>query len=101
MRRTIKVILACFALHVCLFISVSAVTRGATVAEVAEKVKSLKQQEKLDYLAKGAQAEGELVYYGTLPIDEFLPLAKIFMPVIELWHCSITFLRAREFSIAR
>ena len=78
MRRTIKVILASFALHVCLFISVSAVTRGATVAEVAEKVKSLKQQEKLDYLAKGAQAEGELVYYGTLPIDEFLPLAKIF-----------------------
>jgi iron(III) transport system substrate-binding protein len=78
MRRTFKVILACFASHVCLFILATAVARGATVAEVAEKVKSLKQKEKLDYLAKGAQAEGELVYYGTLPIDEFLPLAKVF-----------------------
>jgi hypothetical protein len=101
MRRTIKVILACFALHVCLFILVSTAARGATVAEVAEKVKSLKQKEKLDYLAKGAHAEGELVYYGTLPIDEFLPLARFLTPVIVPWLCSITFLRAREFSIAR
>ena len=78
MRRRIKTILACLALHVCLFMLALAAARGATVAELAEKVKSLKQKEKLDYLAKGAQAEGELVYYGTLPIDEFLPLAKVF-----------------------
>ena len=78
MRRTVIVAIACFALHVCLFILASTTARGATVAEVVEKVKSLKQKEKLDYLAKGAQAEGELVYYGTLPIDEFLPLAKVF-----------------------
>jgi iron(III) transport system substrate-binding protein len=78
MRRTVIVAIACFALHVCLFILTSTRARGATVAEVAEKVKSLKQKEKLDYLAKGAQVEGELVYYGTLPIDEFLPLAKVF-----------------------
>src|SRR5215475_12155770 len=72
------VILGCLTLHICLFILASAAARAATVAEVAEKVKSLKQKEKLDYLAKGAQVEGELVYYGTLPIDEFLPLAKAF-----------------------
>ena len=42
------------------------------------KVKSLKPQERIAYLLKGAQAEGELVYYGTLPIDEFLPLARVF-----------------------
>ena len=51
---------------------------AATIAEVAAKVKSLKPQDRLDYLFKGAQAEGELVYYGTLPIDEFLPLARVF-----------------------
>lgn len=77
-RRTIKVILAWFALHACLFVFASAAARGATIAEVTAKIKSLKQKEKMDYLAKGAQAEGELVYYGTLPIDEFLPLAKVF-----------------------
>ena len=38
----------------------------------------MSQQEKLRYLLKGAQAEGEMVYYGTLPIDEFLPLARVF-----------------------
>jgi iron(III) transport system substrate-binding protein len=51
---------------------------AATVAEVATKIKSLKPQERTSYLLKGAQAEGELVYYGTLPIDEFLPLARVF-----------------------
>jgi hypothetical protein len=33
---------------------------GATIAEVAAKIKSLKQQERINYLFKGAQAEGEL-----------------------------------------
>ncbi len=42
------------------------------------KIRSLKPQERTSYLLKGAQAEGELVYYGTLPIDEFLPLARVF-----------------------
>lgn len=51
---------------------------AATIAEVAAKAKSLKPQERIGYLFKGAQAEGELVYYGTLPIDEFLPLARVF-----------------------
>ena len=51
---------------------------GATMAEVAAKVKALKPQERINYLLKGAQAEGELVYYGTLPINEFLPLARLF-----------------------
>ena len=51
---------------------------AATIAEVAAKIRSLKPQERTGYLLKGAQAEGELVYYGTLPIDEFLPLARVF-----------------------
>lgn len=51
---------------------------AATVAEVAAKVKSLKPAERMSYLLKGAQAEGEMAYYGTLPIDEFLPLARVY-----------------------
>jgi iron(III) transport system substrate-binding protein len=78
MRQAIKVIFACLALQVCLFVLVSAAVCAATIAEIAAKIKSLKQQEKLDYLARGARAEGELVYYGTIPIDEFLPLARVF-----------------------
>jgi len=51
---------------------------AATVAEVAAKIKPLKARERIAYLLKGAQAEGELVYYGTLPIDQFLPLARLY-----------------------
>jgi iron(III) transport system substrate-binding protein len=58
--------------------SLAAPAWATTLAEVAAKVKSLKPQERIGYLFKGAQAEGELVYYGTLPIDEFLPLARVF-----------------------
>jgi iron(III) transport system substrate-binding protein len=78
MHRILKIVLTILTLNLALAMLATTAARGATVAEVAEKVKSLKQKDKLDYLAKGAQAEGELVYYGTLPIDEFLPLAKAF-----------------------
>lgn len=78
MRQTVKVVLACLALQGCLFMLAADAVCAATIAEIAAKVKSLKQQEKLDYLARGARAEGELVYYGTIPIDEFLPLARGF-----------------------
>jgi len=74
----IIIMLAVLILDLALGTLVTISASGVTVAEVAEKVKSLKQKEKLDYLVKGAQAEGELAYYGTVPIDEFLPLAKAF-----------------------
>jgi iron(III) transport system substrate-binding protein len=78
MRRIVKRILECFIALVCFLTLTSWSIYAATVAEVAAKIKSLKPQEKLNYLLKGAQAEGELAYYGTLPIDEFLPLARVF-----------------------
>ena len=78
MRSRVKVILAWFAAAVCGLTIALAPVQGATIAEVTAKIKSLKQQDRLNYLLKGAQAEGELVYYGTLPIDEFLPLARVF-----------------------
>ncbi len=78
MRQIAKVAFACLVLQLSLFTLASDGALAASIAEVAAKIKSLKQQEKLDYLAKGARAEGELVYYGTIPIDEFLPLARAF-----------------------
>ncbi len=60
------------------FLLLAARLHGATVAEVIEKIKPFKAPDRINYLLKGAQAEGELVYYGTLPIDEFLPLARVF-----------------------
>jgi iron(III) transport system substrate-binding protein len=78
MSRIVKFIRGCFAFLVFFLTVVSPSVFAASIAEVAAKVKSLKPQDKLNYLFKGAQAEGELVYYGTLPIDEFLPLARVF-----------------------
>ena len=78
MRSRVKVILAWFAAAVYGLTIALPPVQGATIAEVTAKIKSLKQQDRLNYLLKGAQAEGELVYYGTLPIDEFLPLARVF-----------------------
>ncbi len=59
-------------------VGLSIPAEAATIAEVAAKIKPMSRQEKIRYLLKGAQAEGELVYYGTLPINEFLPLARVF-----------------------
>jgi iron(III) transport system substrate-binding protein len=72
------VFLAWLATAVCGLMVVLSSAQSATIAEVTAKIKSLKHQDRLSYLLKGAQAEGELVYYGTLPIDEFLPLARVF-----------------------
>lgn len=78
MLSRVKVTLAWFTAAVCGLVFALAPVQGATIAEVTAKIKSLKQQDRLNYLLKGAQFEGELVYYGTLPIDEFLPLAQLF-----------------------
>lgn len=78
MCRGIKFIVGWLVASVCFVQTIQVVVQAATVAEVAAKVKSFKAQERIAYLLKGAQAEGELAYYGTLPIDEFLPLARVY-----------------------
>ena len=78
MHRSFKITSGSFALLVVFCILISNPVSGASISEITTKIKPLKQQEKINYLLKGAQAEGELVYYGTLPIDEFLPLARVF-----------------------
>ncbi len=78
MGRTFQVLAGCIGAAVNFFLIVAPPLYSATVAEVSAKLKTLKASERLSYLVKGAQAEGEMIYYGTLPIDEFLPLAQVF-----------------------
>jgi iron(III) transport system substrate-binding protein len=62
---------------------------AATVAEVTSKVSALNAREKRDFLVNGAQKEGELVYYGTILVNEFTELGKAFSaryPFLNLKH---------------
>lgn len=70
---------------------------SATVAEVAAKIKSLKQQERTSFLLRGARAEEELVYYGTLPINESCHSPEYSTSVIVPLFCTITSPRATAF----
>ncbi len=85
-RKTIKTIFM-YAVFVSMFIS--DVVHAATLSEVTAKIGSLNPQEKRDFLVKGAQKEGELVYYGTLLVNEFTTLGKTFnarYPFLNLKH---------------
>jgi iron(III) transport system substrate-binding protein len=62
---------------------------AATIADVTAKISSLNAQEKRDFLIKGAQREAELVYYGTILVNEFTELGKAFnarYPFLKLKH---------------
>jgi iron(III) transport system substrate-binding protein len=65
------------------------IVHSATIAEVTSKVSSLNAQDKREFLVKGAQREGELVYYGTILVNEFTELGKAFnarYPFLKLKH---------------
>lgn len=51
---------------------------AAGLPEIAAKAQSLSPKERMNFLIKGARAEGDMAYYGTMPIDEFLPLGRLF-----------------------
>lgn len=78
MGKIIKVILTCGVTSIFFLMFFSTVLYAASIAEVMAKLTSLNSREKQDFLAKGAQGEAELVYYGTLPVDQFLSLSKLF-----------------------
>jgi iron(III) transport system substrate-binding protein len=72
-----------------LFISIAGRIDAATIAEVTAKVSSLKSQDKENFLVQGSQKEGELVYYGTILVNEFTELGKAFKaryPFLNLKH---------------
>jgi iron(III) transport system substrate-binding protein len=87
--RMIKVLGVAMLCHSLLFIVVVAQIDAATMAEVTAKVSTLNPQDKQNLLVKGAQKEGELVYYGTILVNEFSQLGKAFnarYPFLNLKH---------------
>ncbi len=78
MVEKFKVILTSGSIKILFLMIFSTVLHAASIVEVAEKLHSLDSRDKLAFLAKGAQSEGEIVYYGTLPVDQFSSLSKIF-----------------------
>ena len=99
MTRGIEVVVGWLATLNCVFVLVSTPGHAATVAEVAVKVKSLKAPERIAYLLNGAQAEGELAYYGTLPTMSFCRWRGFTTRAIGPWRCNIISHRATAFSI--
>jgi iron(III) transport system substrate-binding protein len=81
-----------FAKIIWLFLTVllpGGVLSAATVSDVTAKLIGLNAQQKRDLLVKGAQAEGELVFYGTILVNEFSALGKVFnarYPFVNLKH---------------
>jgi iron(III) transport system substrate-binding protein len=76
-------------LSLCLVLIFAAALHAATMAEVTAKLATLNAQQKRDFLVKGAQAEGELMFYGTILVDEFSALGKVFnarYPFLSLKH---------------
>ena len=89
MRKVIKAIGFLALCQLLLWSSVVARIDAATIAEVTAKVGTLSAQEKRNFLVSGAQKEGELVYYGTILVNEFTELGKAFnarYPFLNLKH---------------
>jgi iron(III) transport system substrate-binding protein len=88
-RKVIKAIGFLALCQLLLWSSVVARIDAATIAEVTAKVGTLSAQEKRNFLVSGAQKEGELVYYGTILVNEFTELGKAFnarYPFLNLKH---------------
>ena len=89
MRKTVKALRVLTLCQSLLVILIAARIDAATIAEVTAKVSTLNPQDKQNFLVKGAQKEGELVYYGTILVNEFSELGKAFnarYPFLNLKH---------------
>ncbi|HEX2229230.1 MAG TPA: extracellular solute-binding protein [Candidatus Binatia bacterium] len=72
-----------------LLLSSASTLDAATVSDVVTRLGGRNAQHKREGLVKGAQAEGELVFYGTILVNEFSALGKVFnarYPFINLKH---------------
>jgi iron(III) transport system substrate-binding protein len=52
--------------------------RAATVEEVTAQISSLGAAEREAFLAKGAREEGQMLFYSTLPVNQFAVLKEAF-----------------------
>ena len=76
-------------ISLCLVLHFAAALHATTMAEVSANLAKLNAQQKRDFLVKGAQAERELMFYGTILVDEFTALGKLFnarYPFLSLKH---------------
>ncbi|MGH6631335.1 MAG: hypothetical protein ACREB3_16535, partial [Burkholderiales bacterium] len=76
-------------ISLCLIVTFAPTLHAATMAEVTAKLATLNAQQKRDFLIKGAQDERELMFYGTILVDEFTALGKLFnarYPFVSLKH---------------
>ena len=76
--REPAIIKPCLAVLFWLNLVFAAALHAATMAEVTANLAKLSAQQKRDFLVKGAQAERELMFYGTILVDEFTALGKVF-----------------------
>ena len=81
--RELDIIKSCFSVMTLLSVMmiVAATLHAATMAKVTAQLATLNAQQKRDFLVKGAQAERELMFYGTILVDEFTALGKVFMGI--------------------
>ncbi len=76
-------------ISLCLVLIFAVALHAATMAEVTAQLATLNAQQKRDFLVKSAQAERELMFYGTILVDEFTALGKLFnarYPFLNLKH---------------
>ena len=62
---------------------------AATISDVTAKLNGLNPQQRRDVLVKGTRSEGELVFYGTILVNEFAALGKVFnarYPFVNVKH---------------
>ena len=74
MNKAIRTLITCLWL-IPIFLSVSAFeVRAATISELTSKTASLSAKDRKEFLVSGAKKEGQMVYYGTLPVNQFAAL---------------------------
>ena len=78
MHRIIKTLIMGFS-FILVFLSVSAFdVRATTISELTSKVAPLSAKDRKELLVSGAKKEGQMVYYGTLPVNQFAALKEAF-----------------------
>lgn len=78
MNKAIRTLITCLWL-IPIFSSVAALDlRAATISELTSKTASLSAKGRKEFLVSGAKKEGQMVYYGTLPVNQFAALKDAF-----------------------
>ncbi len=78
MNKTIRTLIVCLS-FILVFLPASAFdVRAATISELTSKIAPLSAKDRKEFLVSGAKKEGQMVYYGTLPVNQFAALKDAF-----------------------